>query len=80
MDDLIVLGTGAEPDRDRILFAISYTSNGQRIDEALLLDSNGDLLAASLSSRRDRPKTTRYWASSSPTATELGRESKKTEE
>ena len=43
LEDLVILGTGAEPERDRILFAISYTSNGQRVDEALLLNSDGDL-------------------------------------
>ena len=44
IEDLIVLGTGADAERNEILFAISYKSGGKRVDEALLLDSDNQLL------------------------------------
>ena len=44
VEDLIVLGTGADTALDEYLFAISYTLSGKRVDEALLLDSDNQLL------------------------------------
>ena len=44
VDDLIVLGTGANTERDEYLFAVSYSLSGRRIDEALLMDSDNQLL------------------------------------
>jgi hypothetical protein len=40
MQDLIVIGTGADPDRNEILFVISYTFEGHQVHEALVLDSD----------------------------------------